>query len=42
MLSQKNIMLVKNLKDLELDKTFKERKTPGVYDVKHLGLKFLD
>ncbi len=38
--SKKNIMLVKKLKGFGVDKTFKERKTPGVYDVKYLGLNF--
>ena len=36
----KKYYVSKKLKGFGVDKTFKERKTPGVYDVKHLGLNF--
>jgi perosamine synthetase len=38
--SNKNFILTKRLKGFGVDKTFKERKIPGVYDVKQLGLNF--
>jgi dTDP-4-amino-4,6-dideoxygalactose transaminase len=38
--TKKNFNLVKKLKGFGVDKTFKERKIPGIYDVKYLGLNF--
>ena len=38
--NKNNLFLVKRLKGFGVDKTFSERKVPGEYDVKHLGLNY--